>query len=178
MCLPGYAFANLVAEYRFDEPQWTGVADEVADTSGNAFHGVAAGGASTSADGILCRSADFRASGTDRVSLNAQALDGLGDFTISLWGRTNATNYYQTLISGANAGQSNELVMLMDRSPRFYPGISITFFSDATEIGASNFRDNNWHHFVWTRETSLNRSCFFFDGVLAWVLHPCNTPSK
>ena len=157
---------QAVADYRFDEQQWSGAANEVLDTAANGYHGQALSGANTSGDGVLCRAADFTASGTDRVSLNRDALNGLEDFTISVWGKTNASNYYQTIISGANASDANELVMLMDTSPRFYPGISIRYFSDASEISASSFRDNSWHHYVWTRQTAQNRSCFYFDGVL------------
>ncbi len=158
--------ANLVADYHFDEAAWTGAADEVQDSGGNGYHG-AANGAVTGADGVLCRAGDFSAAGTDHVSLDSAALQGLGDFTLAVWGRTGNTNAWQTLISGANAAVTNELVMLMNADTDFYPGISITFFNDAAEISGPAFNDNAWHHFVWTRDTANNESCFYFDGTLA-----------
>ncbi|MEM9620732.1 MAG: LamG domain-containing protein, partial [Pseudomonadota bacterium] len=159
------AAIDPIADYRFDEQSWSGVAGEVLDSGANAYHGVSIG-ATVAADGLLCRAGDFSATGTEHVSLDAGALDGLGDFTLSLWGRTGSTASWQTLVSGANAGTTNELVMLFDSASQFYPGISITFFADAAEISSATFNDNNWHHFVWTRDTSANRSCFYLDGNL------------
>ncbi|MEM7100156.1 MAG: DUF6701 domain-containing protein [Pseudomonadota bacterium] len=153
------------AEYRFDAASWSGVSGEVLDSGGNGYDGTASS-AGTTADGVVCRAADFTASGSDYLDIDYRALDGLEDFTISIWAKTSASNQYQTILSGANASVTNELVMLMETSPEFIPGISITYFSDAAAISSADYRDDVWHHLVWTRDASSNRSCFYLDGTL------------
>ena len=165
-CLPGILQGAVVADFHFDESGWAGISDEILDSAASGYHGEGFNGATTSADGIVCRGGDFSATGTDYARIDANALDGLSDFSVSVWAKTTSNNSYQTILSGANRQLANELLLLMAPTPDFYPGISIRYFSDATEISTATFNDNSWHHFVWTRTTATNSSCFYLDGVL------------
>lgn len=76
---------GLVALYHFDEPAWTGVADEVTDSSGLFQHGIADNGATT-AIGHLGTAADFDQVNAESVTFG----DVLGweidpPFTLVMW---------------------------------------------------------------------------------------------
>ncbi len=89
-------------QWRFDESQWNGtpgeVIDSIAGLNGTAF-------SATTTTGQVCNAADFSANSTsDYVSLDAAALNGATDFTISVWGKTSNTGT-STIFSGSTGSQ-------------------------------------------------------------------------
>lgn len=146
------------AEWRFDEDLWNTTPNEVQD-SANAYHGVGFGSTTTTADGKVCRAGDFSANGTaDYVTLDAAALHGQSSFTLTMWAKT--TNFSnQALLSGANSGQNNEVLMWL-ASPTtfafFYKGTSRNF-------AVPNLADGGWHHFALTKTGT--QACLYIDGV-------------
>ena len=115
--LAGPAAGGIIAEWRMDEAQWTGATDEVRELIGGA-HATAFGPATTTS-GLLCRAGDFSADGiTDYLTLDNTLLSGRRDFSISVWLRT-ANNGQQAIVSGARAGQNNELIMWFPNASRF-----------------------------------------------------------
>ncbi len=150
------------AAYFFDEPSWDGTPDEVADSSGNGLHGNAFNADTT--DGLVCRAADLSAAGTaDYLSIDNEALNGAGDFSISLWiNTTNTAN--QALLSGARAGglvEANELIFW------FWSGTNFTpyFGSNNSSMGVPFLWNGTWRHLVWVRSGASN--CLYVDGTLA-----------
>jgi hypothetical protein len=148
----------VVADYHFDAPDWSGQPGEVLDSSGNDYHGVAQ--AATTGAGQLCNAADLSAAGTnDYLDLDSRALDGLGDFSISLWYQTvNGDDEY--LMTAANASEIKELHWLFKNGRKVEPTLKNDSDGDGN-IGA--FDDGTWHHFVWVRSGASN--CFYVDGV-------------
>ena len=170
-----------VAEWRFDEGSWSGVANEVVDSSGSNYHGVAVN--VSTVGGVLCKAADLSAnSASDYLSMNSQAMNGLEDFTLVAWGKSSSINGFQAIVSGASGtslAAANELVMLFDTANRFTPIISEELFNDTGDISLlSAPNDDAWHQFAWTREASIRESCFYMDGVLqGCVTHPDSNDS-
>jgi MSHA biogenesis protein MshQ len=146
------------AAYYFDEPSWSGVADEVIDSTGNGYDGIAVN--TTTTPGLLCRAADLSATDTsDYLSLDFQALNGVRDFSIGFWARTsNTTN--KAFLSGARAGQANELIFWFASATRFRPHIE----NNNRDVFVPNAWDNAWHHWMWVRSGAAN--CVYLDGAL------------
>lgn len=147
-----------LAEYRFDELSWDGTANEVIDNSGNNHHGAAIG-MTTLSSGKICAAGDFTATGTsDYLNLANTAANNLTDFTISVWAIKNFT-HTGTILSGANAGQKNEMIMFFPNNDTFSPHIK------ASTINLSNggIGDSSWHHLVWTRTGTTQ--CYYVDGT-------------
>ena len=71
-----------VADYRMDEGNWSGTANEVADSSANALHGKAFLGAST-APGKLCNAGNFAANYAEVADNNL--LDITQALTVAVW---------------------------------------------------------------------------------------------
>lgn len=151
--------SSLVAEYWFDETVWNGTANEVTDNVGS-FDSDAVG-LTTTPNAQVCRAGDFSANGTsDYVSLDNGSLNGAGDFTISVWGKTSNTGQ-KALVSGSSGSQHNELIMWFPNSTTFSPYLK---GSAGASINIPSIADDNWHHFLWTRSGSEN--CLYMDGSL------------
>lgn len=150
------------AAWYFDEYEWAALAGEVLDSGGNGYHGVANKHIANSTDGVVCNAADLRESGdNDYVSLGSSALDGLDDFSISVWGKLDSTrSEAQTLFSAASSSHTNGVLM-------FFANTSSLNFFFRDEIVATYslpaISDDRWHHYVWTRNEGQH--CLFVDGV-------------
>ncbi len=158
--------AILVSDWRMDEDDWQGTADEIADSSGHNYHGNAIS-ASTSS-GFICNAADLSATGTaDYLSLDHSAINGLKDFTLSAWVNTTRRSG-QTILSVANSSQFNEAVFYYENNTTFYPTIRENSFNPSTKTTVSNFSTGTWKHHVWTRKTHANNGelCLYIDNVL------------
>ena len=146
------------ADIRMDECSWNGTKGEIRDETGHGFGGTGHG--ATTLLTRWCRGGDFRADGTeDYAVLNHEALNGLEDFSVAVWIRTENENA-QAILSGANADSENgneALMWLYD---------STTFKAFVHEKSAAfdipDIADGEWHHFVWTRKGVNN--CLFLDG--------------
>lgn len=162
-----------VAEWRFDELSWDGSAGEILDNSGNGYNGSAVN--STPTSGFLCNAADLSATGTaDYLSLNAAALDGLGDFTLSAWVTSSRTGI-QTIVSAAqSASELNEATFMFNSNTEFWPQLRQTPFDNSTLLATSqDIADGGWHHVVWVRTRSTSQTCLYIDGASqGCVTHP------
>lgn len=147
-----------IAEYRFDESEYSDTPNEIIDSIGG-FNGQAKDSQPID-EGVVCNAIDLYATGTsDYATLPKEILNGKTDFSISLWAKTAKTSN-QSLLSGAGAS-NNELIMWFTRDTNFYP-----YLKDAANgsITTPSIADDNWHHLVWTREGS--QSCLFVDKLL------------
>jgi len=175
---PSYTFTKPKANYTFDECVWDGTQSEIKDSSGNGYSGQSVSASTpstinTSADGVVHRYGDFSTDNTaDFVELDPSSIDGLDDFTISLWYKTGsaATGSVQTLFDSQQSGKpqdqdydmaelrisnNNQIVINLGDQSYYY----IDMPSDI------NLIDNQWHHLVWRRSTdSGNNNCIFVDG--------------
>lgn len=149
-----------IADYRFDESEYNDINDEVIDSIGG-FHGRAK--SSQPVAGKICNAIDLSSSGiNDYVILDESILSNKTDFSVSLWARTPKTGS-QSILSGAAAGDNNELIMWFPSHTQFQP-----FLNDSSNgslnIDAISSNTETWHHLVWTRSGS--QSCLYRDKVL------------
>ena len=146
------------SDWRFDEDSWNGTANEVKDSQAG-FHGTAFN--ALTAPGKICNAMDLRANGTqDYASLGAGSLNGVNDFTISVWHKGTSANG-RSLLSGAGSSGSNELI--------FWHGSSSIFSAylkngNLGNVSTSNIANNTWRHLVWRR--TGGQSCYFIDAQL------------
>jgi len=93
--------------------------------------------------GKICSALDFRANGTsDYVTLDKNALNGAGDFTVSVWTKQ-SSKAGKALISGARSGQYNEFILWFSNDTTMYG------FLDGDSNGGvtvPSIADNQWHH--------------------------------
>ena len=156
---------SVVLDMRFDEIGWSG-ANAVIDSSVNNYHGTANN--STPTAGLICNAANLTAVGNnDYIQVNANVMNDLTDFTISVWGKT-SNNDNQSLLSAANSSSFNEVVMFFNNNTQFDPYLNN---SQTTEISTTSLSDDIWHHLVWTRADTTN--CLYIDGMLqGCITHP------
>ncbi len=149
---------NIQALYYLDDCQWDKANNEtVYDFGNNKYHGESYD--TNLSTGILHTSADFTEDSiNDYISLDANALNGLGDLTISTWIKTSKTGS-QPLISAANADRGNELLMWLSSSSRFYFYIQNRY----RRVDITDIADNQWHMMTWTR--SGDKNCLYIDGI-------------
>ena len=106
---------ELVLEYRFEEPSWTGANNEVLDNSSNALHGTSVAGADTgdsfpdpaiTGDPGTCRYGDFNYSAVQ--TRDDDLLDMSDTFTITAWVRHQAPafNFFEDVIVTKGDGSS------------------------------------------------------------------------
>ena len=102
----------LLAEFRLDEPSWSGTVGEVKDSTANANHGMAGNGAIT-APSKLCSGGYFDGSMARYVYLPPKIQDlAANTFTILLWvkpGRTHELDAETSLSTAGVSGQNYAL---------------------------------------------------------------------
>lgn len=150
---------NNYSDYHFDEATLNGTANEITDHHG-IYNGT--GHSVTTTPGKVCNGLDLRTnSNTDYAVLGAGALDGVDDFTISVWHKGAVGSDSNALLSGAGPGSlDNEGLLWFTTSTRF-----VGHIRDKSMGGVitNNISDNNWHHFAWVRKGT--ESCFYMDAV-------------
>ncbi len=157
----GSCYTDAIAEYRMDETAWTGVADDVKDTSGNDYHGTSFGAAAINdADSHLCNSGEFPgAAATDYIETNLPLSTTAGDkTTVCFW--MNWDGVTNQMPMGWNTGYA-----LYMSNPNF--GINSGGDLFGVDIGGS--LTNNWHHVaaVFTNNASVpTENQLYIDGVL------------
>ena len=164
-------YYGMVAEWHFDECTWYGSAGEILDSSGNGYNGQSHNISETDDGpereaGQTCKAAALNLGTTTNqyVSLDNTAVDGLSDFSVSLWCRVEAlSSELSTLLSGANSGQSNAMLIyfLSATSMRTHLGDD---GNTSTFTLGSSVDDGVWHHVVWTREGATQN--IYIDGTL------------
>jgi hypothetical protein len=148
-----------------DECSWEDGEKSVKDHSGNGYDALVKDLTNTKNDGIiekLCKSGDFTKDSTsDYLVLDNNILNGKEEFTISMWMKTDHISNSgggDGVISGANKGSDNEVLLWFNNKTTFIPHIK----GKQKSISISNIADNKWHHFVWTRKGEKN--CAYVDG--------------
>ncbi len=150
-----------IADYRLDAcpGTWNGTIGEVKDSSGNNFDGTSNNINTT--NGELCNAGDFTKDlANDYIKLNGNALNGLDEFSISMWIKT-SNNTRQALVSGAKDNTydgANEVLLYLVNGTTIRPYIKNKY----VDITISNIADNQWHHIVWRRKK--RRNCIYIDG--------------
>jgi MSHA biogenesis protein MshQ len=146
------------SEWRFDEDSWNGSANEVIDSHSNQ-HGTAHN--VSAVPGKICNAMDLSSSSTsDYASLGAESLNGVNDFTISVWHKSTSNNG-KSILSGAVNGSDNELIFWFTNATSFNGHLKS---SSLGAISTSNYNDNTWHHLLWSR--SAGQSCLYLDSQL------------
>ena len=152
---------NAQAAYNFDECRWDGTAGEVRDSSINHFNGTSHNGANTVTGGHICRAGSFNTGDTDDfVELDNRALDNVTGFTFSGWYKTGNTNN-QALLSAANSGQANEILLFQTNSSHL--SVYIHGSSQSFHL-PTPLSDNNWHQIAVSYDGS--EISLYMDGQL------------
>ncbi|WP_371194167.1 DUF6701 domain-containing protein [Glaciecola sp. SC05] len=147
-----------IANYRFDESQYTNIANEVIDSIGG-FNGRASGAQPIA--GKVCNAVDLSAVGTnDFVILDERILNNKTDFTLALWAKTAKTGN-QSFISGAQSSNFNELIYWFQNDGTFLPYL---FNSAGASIVVDSIANDIWTHFTLTREGS--QLCLYKNSTL------------
>ena len=145
------------SDWHFDEESWNGTANEIHDEHGS-NHGK--GYNVSSVAGKICTAMDLsKSSTTDYAILGKAALDGVDDFTISVWHKGANGSDSNSLLSGANSSQYNELIFWYTNETSFRGHLE----GHSQPIGNNNINTGNWRHLVWRR--TGNESCYFVDNV-------------
>ncbi|MCP4598799.1 DUF6701 domain-containing protein [Neptuniibacter sp.] len=151
---------NPRLEYRFDQCDLsTGVPD-----SANSYDGTANNTESTDEQYLINLSLDLTATDTsDYVTVPRSAVNGLNDFSISTWIKTNQSPSQQEIFQalGSNANDDEiEIYLVGSNQVRMNVGDS-----GNTVSAGKTLTDNNWHHLLITR--SGRDMCLYVDGNLA-----------
>jgi len=147
---------SLVGYWSFDE----GAGTQVKDTSKNTNHGTVAG--CTFVDGVSGKGLSFTGSVSDYVSLGYGAIDGLTDFTFSIWATySGGATDQRYIISGARTAQTNEVLFGYTASTNLWSsyiaGTNYNFDANA------DIEDGSFHHIVMKR--SGTTASLYIDGV-------------
>jgi len=161
---------NDYSDFHFDELSWNGTANEVKDSHWD-NDGVAYN--VKSIRGKICQAMDLSAnSANDYAILGAKALDGVTNFTISIWHKGKSGDDSNALLSSANSNEDNEILFWMSNDTTFRGHLK----NKQNNVSSPNINDNSWHHLVWRVENK--QSCYFFDGVKQGCKDYTYSPSK
>ncbi|MFK7916193.1 MAG: DUF6701 domain-containing protein [Pseudomonadales bacterium] len=155
------------AEWRFDEIDWSGAADEVTDSSGNNLDGTAEGSVDTTSAGQICRAGSFDGV-DDRIDV-----DGLppllhGTATLSYWQMTTATGDSRPWVSPGltgieeSGGGDDVFWGWIDGSGQ----VSVGAGNSSKAFSSTPINDGVWHHIVLTRDADSGEVKVYVDGAL------------
>lgn len=153
-------------EYRMDELQWQGDANEVLDNTGNNHDGQAQNGATTVDNGAICRAGSFDGSDDYVSAIDLSALQGTS--SISFWINTNQngsnTNWLAPGVAGIeeNGGADDIFWGWIDLSGN----VGVTVGDNNTTKSSSTINNGNWRHVVLTRNAISGAYQIFIDGNL------------
>ncbi len=150
-----YSYAN----WRFDELSWNATPNELIDQQG-VHHGFVTN--ASPVPGKICNAIDLTSStSSDRANLGAGAIDGAGDFTVSVWHKGTSGNSKGLLSGALSTPVNNELLMWFPNASTFGGFLKN---SSLGSVGIGSIHDNAWHHLVWKRTGA--QSCFYLDSSL------------
>ena len=143
-------FVGAIASWRFDELFWTGAHEEVADSSGNGYHGTAYGDAFTD-EGQVCRTGSFDGAG-DYIQVDESSAFDLSDFTYSAWVNVTDSDGWRTIIDVDN---DEQFLGVQDGEYTIYGRCGAYYHGSVTP---------GWHHLVWI--VSGSDYLLYEDGVV------------
>jgi MSHA biogenesis protein MshQ len=164
-------YGEVVAEWRMDETAWTGVADEVIDSSNSANHGVARNGGSTT-DSKVCQGGRFRGEGynappnnqwypagyyvevahDNRLSPQASGINA--EMTISGWFRPDSLGGTQTIMHKGGPDNHEYRVYLAGSQLLF--DLWNHWGGNSTLTIDHNLSANNWYFFAFAMRRAEN----------------------
>jgi hypothetical protein len=153
--------AVLLADYHFDECSYSGVGNEVIDSTGT-YNAQAVNGLNTSSPGQVQRYGNFNTYSTWTQPSTSIPLAG-GDWSLSVWFRMPfiSTQQYHVLASTSGNGD----LLYLDRSNNYRWGV---FTYGPTQDVQGNFQfgtlANGWHHLALMGQAG--RSYLYIDGSL------------
>jgi MSHA biogenesis protein MshQ len=152
-----------ILEYRFDECRYSGETGDVIDQSGN-FDGRSNGILAPENEAIINKTLDLSANGTaDWIDVPSTAVDGLDDFSVSVWFKTSVSKSQQEIFHALGSDtDDDELEIFLRNSNTVYIKVRNNSQELDTNTGVV-LTDNNWHHLVLTRVDE--DVCLFIDGV-------------
>jgi len=100
---------------------------------------------------------------SDYLKLKRAILNGADTLTVAMWMKADSTGTH-TLISGANSGNSNEILLLIkgDDEIRFFTGQKS---NSLAKWAVPSMTDGEWHHVAVVRDSVTNKVELFVDGV-------------
>jgi len=150
-----------VVDYRFDECSYTGLGNDVIDQISNT-NASANGLLSPIDNAIINKSLDLSANNTsDWIDVPSSAVDGLDDFSVSVWFKTSVNKSQQEILHALGASTSDDeleiylkddfsvILKLKDNSQELVSNVELT--------------NGNWHQLLITR-TNEN-ACLYIDGA-------------
>ncbi|MBL0709858.1 MAG: hypothetical protein JJV99_02410 [Colwellia sp.] len=174
-----------IVNYRFDECTYTGNGFEIIDETGN-FNAAIKGVYNSSSNAVINQSLDLSfTEKTDWVQVPKGVVNGLDDFTLSVWINTAVSKPQQEIFQalGSNV-DDNELEIYLRNSNDVIINIQDGVLSS---LQGTSFRsgikltDGEWHHLVISRQLTAsqllaalnplaalqanNQVCLFVDGI-------------
>jgi MSHA biogenesis protein MshQ len=150
-----------IVDYRFDECSYTGSGNEVLDQA-SSLHGSINGVSGSVSNAVNNGALDLSATDTsDWLSVPNTVVDGLNDFTFSIWLNTSTSNSQQTIFQALGEDENDDeleihlknnniiVVKIQDLEQELSSGISLS--------------DGQWHHFAVTRVN--DQVCLLVDGA-------------
>ncbi|MEX2321818.1 MAG: LamG-like jellyroll fold domain-containing protein, partial [Saccharospirillum sp.] len=160
------ALPSTFAEYRFDQPDWSGQTGEALDSSGNDRHGTPAGFSQTVDPGQICNAGRLNGS-IDYITVeDLSVLQGTS--SLSFWIRTTDTGndigWQAPAIAGVEqSGGADDIFWgWIDASGHI--GITKGNDFDATKSDTA-INDGTFRHVVLTRDASDGSYQIFIDGI-------------
>ena len=161
---------SAILDYRFDGCSYDGTTGEVIDQLGN-YHGTTTGVPDTISDARINQAVDLTATGTsDWIDVPKAAVDGLDDFSLSVWVNTTVSKNTQTIFHALGSSTTDDEVQLSLKDSN-----RVKFEVRNQNRGltsAINLIDGAWHHIVVTRVGTT--VCLYVDGSQ----QHCKTNSK
>lgn len=131
----------------------------VADLTGNYPATAINAGAVT--DGQVLEAADFSAAGGDYINVPAAALNGLTNFTVSMWFRLDAHNDFKQLFSASNNQTSTELEFYINAANEVRAGVKGQYVNFGGGSASPVVANNSWTQATLTR--SNDQLCLYLN---------------
>lgn len=112
-----FSIPQPVAEYRMEQPNWSGTAGEILDTSGRGNHASRLGAAQTTATGFLCRGASIP---SNNNSGTIDAIDTRLSVPTAMGGAGTITFWYKPTNWASNGNQDAQLFDATTASPDWF----------------------------------------------------------
>ena len=113
------------------------------------------------ADGQVLEAADFSAAGGDYINVPAAALNGLTNFTVSMWFRLDAHNDFKQLFSASNNQTSTELEFYINAANEVRAGVKGQYVNFGGGSASPVVANNSWTQATLTR--SNDQLCLYLN---------------